>query len=412
MVEYNCRHCRAVLSETVIDLGVAPLSNSFLSSAQLENMEPFYPLKALVCSHCFLVQLIDYESPSNIFTEEYAYFSSYSESWLSHARSYVGMMTRRFGLGQESKVVEIASNDGYLLQYFVEDGIPVLGIEPAGNCATVAIKKGVETIIEFFSASLAASLADQGIKADLLLGNNVLAHTPDLNDFVAGLPIILKKTGVITMEFPHLLRLFEKNQYDTIYHEHYSYLSLTIVEKIFREVQLTIFDVEELETHGGSIRIFARHTDTHGPQITSNVSRVMLSEREYGLDKIETYRDFKKRVEEHKLAVLEFFIEAKRNGKQIVGYGAPAKGNILLNYCGIRTDFIDYTVDKNTYKQGMFLPGVHIPVVAPERIYETKPDYVVILPWNIKEEIMRQMADIRSWGGRFVTLSPKVEVNE
>jgi len=387
---------------------MSPLANSYLEPTQLNQMEPFYPLHVYVCEHCFLVQLEEFASPEHIFSD-YAYFSSYSDTWLQHARSYAEMVVARFKLDRRSQVVEIASNDGYLLQYFVEKGIPVLGIEPAANVAEAAIKKGIPTLRKFFGQKTADELVAEGIQADLLIGNNVLAHVPALNDFVEGLKILLKPQGVITMEFPHLMRLMAENQFDTIYHEHFSYFSLMTVEKIFAAHGLTIFDVEELPTHGGSLRIYARHTEDEARAITEHVKELRDRELREGFNKLETYTSFARKVQETKCKLLEFLIQAKREGKSIVGYGAPAKGNTLLNYCGIRTDFIDYTVDRSPHKQGRFLPGTHIPIYHPDKVKETRPDYLLILPWNIKEEIMDQMAYIREWGAQFVVPIPEVE---
>ncbi|HEX2123211.1 MAG TPA: class I SAM-dependent methyltransferase [Thermoanaerobaculia bacterium] len=406
----RCRFCDTPLVQQFADLGMSPLSNAYLRPEQLDQMERFYPLTAYVCEQCFLVQLPAVETPENIFSD-YAYFSSYSESWLAHARAYCEAMTQRLGLGASSQVVEIASNDGYLLQYFAGAGIPVLGVEPAANVAEVARQKGIETLVRFFGVDTARELAAQNRHADLLLGNNVLAHVPDLNDFVAGLKILLRDGGTITMEFPHLMRLMMGNEFDTIYHEHFSYFSLLTVRRVFAAHGLTIFDVDELPTHGGSLRIYARHAheiDAPGDAVT----RLEAEEREYGLARIETYTRFAEQVRETKRALLAFLIRAKEEGKRVASYGAPAKGNTLLNYCGIRTDFVEYTVDRSPHKQGLFLPGTHIPIYAPDRIRETQPDYVLILPWNLKDEIVEQMSDVRSWGGRFVVPIPRVEVVE
>jgi 2-polyprenyl-3-methyl-5-hydroxy-6-metoxy-1,4-benzoquinol methylase len=372
-------------------------------------MEPFYPLHVYVCRRCFLVQLEQYVSAEHIFTE-YAYFSSYSEHWLKHAEAYVDMATRRFHLGENSNVVEVASNDGYLLQYFLARQVPVLGIEPARNVAEVAIGKGIPTLTEFFGETTARTLAAEGKSADLLLGNNVLAQVPDLNDFVRGLKILLKPRGVITLEFPHLVRLMEDCQFDTIYHEHFSYFSFMTAEKIFAAHGLTLFDVEELPTHGGSLRIYARHAEDASRPVAPAVTELLAREEAFGIPRMETYADFAEKVKETKRQLLEFLISAKRRGKTVVGYGAPGKGNTLLNYCGIRTDFLEYTVDRNPYKQGKFLPGTHIPIYHPDRIRESRPDYLLILPWNFKEEIVQQMADIRTWGGQFVVPIPEVTI--
>jgi hypothetical protein len=406
----GCRFCRTPLRHTFVDLGVSPLCESYLTAAQLNQMDPFYPLHVFVCENCFLVQLQEYVSVESIFTE-YAYFSSYSESWLEHARNYTERMIERFTLSPRSQVVEIASNDGYLLQYFVAAGIPAFGIEPASNVATVAIERGVPTLVRFFHRETAAELAERGKKADLLLGNNVLAQVPDINSFVAGLKILLKSNGVITMEFPHLVRLMEETQFDTIYHEHFSYFSLFSTEKIFSAAGLRLFDVEELPTHGGSLRIYACHEEDRSKSASPQLLAMRAKENSAGLSSLPSYGKFAQQVEETKYALLEFLIRARRGGERVVGYGAPGKGNTLLNYCGIRPDLLAYTVDRNPYKQRKFLPGSHIPIFSPERIAETKPDYVLILPWNLKDEIMGQLAYVREWGGRFVTPIPSVKVH-
>ncbi|MBN3909462.1 MAG: methyltransferase domain-containing protein [Nostoc sp. NMS1] len=405
----NCLFCGTELHHTFVDLGMSPPCESYRKPEQRNEMEPFYPLHVYVCEQCFLVQLQEYISPENIFSD-YAYFSSYSDSWLQHAKSYVEMITNRFQLNQQSQVVEIASNDGYLLQYFVANSIPAMGIEPAANVAEVAMKKDIPTVVKFFGEETAKEQVIQGKQADLLLGNNVLAHTPYLNDFVKGMKIILKPQGVITMEFPHLMRLMAENQFDTIYHEHFSYFSFITVEKVFNAHGLTIFDVEELTTHGGSLRIYARHTEDSSKPITQQVLELKYREEAQGFTRLEHYFDFGEQVKETKRKLLDFLSKVKREGKSIVGYGAPGKGNTLLNYCGIRTDFLDYTVDRSPYKQGLFLPGTHIPIFHPDKITETKPDYVLILPWNLKNEIMTQMAYIRDWGGQFVVPIPEVNV--
>lgn len=405
-----CRACGTPLRHTFADLGMSPISNAFLTPATLNNMEPFYPLHAYVCERCFLVQLEQFEPPEHIFTDDYAYFSSYSDSWLDHARRYTEAMVARFGLGPSSHIVEIASNDGYLLQYFVQRGIPVLGIEPAANVARAAEEKGVKTLVKFFGTGTARALAAEGRRANLLLGNNVLAHVPDLNDFIAGMQLLLAPGGVITMEFPHLLNLMRENQFDTIYHEHFSYFSFLTVRQAFAGHGLRLFDVERLPTHGGSLRIYACHADDAVQPDGARVAALLDEERAAGLDRLSTYEIFAEQVRETKRELLEFLIATKRAGKTIVGYGAPAKGNTLLNYCGVRGDFIDYTVDRSPQKQGRFLPGVHIPIYAPEKIFETRPDYVLILPWNIKEEIVEQMQGIRGWGGRFAVPIPKARV--
>ena len=394
---------------TFVDLGMSPLCESFLDRDQLDEMEPFYPLHVYVCDQCFLVQLAEYVSPEAIF-REYAYFSSYSDTWLDHVRDYTDHMIERFRLNRDSWVVEIASNDGYLLQWFVARGIPVQGIEPAANVAQVAIQKGVPTWVQFFGREMARQVAASGRRADLLIGNNVLAQVPDLNDFVAGLRILLAPRGVITLEFPHLVRLVAGNQFDTIYHEHFSYFSLLAVERLFAAHQLVVFDVQELKTHGGSLRIYARHLEDSSKPIGQRVSELRAEEEAAGLRRLDYYSAFEASVQETKRRLLAFLIEAKRQGRTIVGYGAPGKGNTLLNYCGIRTDFLEYTVDRSPYKQGKFLPGTHIPIFAPDNIRATRPDYLLILPWNLKDEIMDQMAYIRDWGGQFIVPIPEPRV--
>ena len=408
-VHSTCRFCGTLLRHTFVDLGMSPLCQTHITPEQLNHMEPFYPLRAYVCHECFLVQLDEFVAPGDIFSE-YAYFSSYSDSWVEHARRYVEAMIQRFRLGTSSRAIEIASNDGYLLQHFVAHGIPVLGIEPAVNVAKVAVEKGIPTTVQFFGQATARAIAAEYGKADLLLGNNVLAHVPKINDFVAGMKELLKPEGVITMEFPHLFRLMDQNQFDTIYHEHFSYLSFMTVEKIFAAHGLTLFDVEELGTHGGSLRIYGRHTENNALPVTDRANELRLREINSGFARLETYSSFTEQVKEAKRGLLEFLINAKRAGKKIVGYGAPGKGNTLLNYCGIRQDFVDYTVDRSPYKQGKYTPGTHIPIYAPDRIRETRPDYVLILPWNLKDEIASQMTYIREWGGQFVIPIPKVEV--
>ena len=409
MKSATCRFCGRNLTHTFVDLGMSPLCESYISSDQLNEMERFYPLHVYVCDNCFLVQLLEYVSPDKIFSD-YAYFSSYSDSWLKHARNYVEMAIPRFGLDSKSQVVEIASNDGYLLQYFVQRGIPVLGVEPAANVAAVAERKGISSLVKFFGKKTASELVTEAKQADLLLGNNVLAHVPDINDFVAGLKVLLKSAGVITMEFPHLMRLMEENQFDTIYHEHFSYLSFTTVDKIFAAHGLTLFDVEEIPTHGGSLRIYARHREDASKSVEDRVFELRTHEERAGLTCLRSYFSFTEKVKETKRKLLEFLIQAKRQGASVVGYGAPGKGNTLLNYCGIRTDFLDYVVDRSPHKQGKCLPGTHIPIHHPDRIKETKPDYVVILPWNIKAEVMEQNSYIGEWGGRFVVPIPEVTV--
>ena len=408
-VERSCRFCGAGLTQTFVDLGVSPLCQTHIAPAQLNAMEPFYPLHAWVCGQCFLVQLGEYVTPDGIFSE-YAYFSSYSSSWVEHARRYVESMVERFRLGAHSKVVEIASNDGYLLQHFVAAGVPCLGVEPAANVAEAARAKGIPTTVRFFGRSSAGDLASEFGRADLLLGNNVLAHVPDLNDFVGGMKILLAPGGVITMEFPHLMRLMLENQFDTIYHEHFSYFSLVTVERVFAHHGLVIFDVEELPTHGGSLRIYARHADDDARPVSARVIDLRRRETDDGFLTLERYQGFATQVDATKRDLLSFLISAKDRRKTIVGYGAPGKGNTLLNYCGIRTDFLDYTVDANPYKQGKYTPGTRIPILDPARIRETRPDYVLILPWNLASEIMGAASYIRDWGGQFVLPIPRVTI--
>ncbi|HEX7968450.1 MAG TPA: class I SAM-dependent methyltransferase [Stellaceae bacterium] len=404
----GCRFCGGRLHDFV-DLGMSPLCESFLAADEIDAMEPFYPLKVLVCGTCFLAQVKEYVAPERIF-REYAYFSSYSEAWLDHARRYADMAAERFRLAPDSRIVELASNDGYLLQFFVKKGFTVLGIDPAENVAKAAEARGVPTLARFFDRAMAQQLAGEGVLADLIIGNNVLAQVPDLNGFLAGVPIMLKPRGVVTFEFPHLLRLIEENQFDTIYHEHFWYFSLMAAERMLAAHGLRVFDLEELWTHGGSLRLFVCHADNAALPTLPAVGKLVEREHDAGLRDLATYAAFAEKVKETKRRLLEFLISAKRAGKSVVGYGAPGKGNTLLNYCGIRTDFIDYTVDRNPYKHGRFLPGTHIPVLPPERIAETRPDYLLILPWNLREEIMAQMAFIRGWGGQFVVPIPEVRV--
>ena len=403
----TCRFCGVELRHTFVDLGSSPVANDFRTTEQLTQMEPFYPLHVYVCDRCWLVQIEEVVAPRDLFSN-YAYFSSYSDTWLKHAKEYVDMATARFHLDSGSHVVELACNDGYLLQYFVARGISVLGVEPAANVAEEARKKGIPTVVKFFGEETARQMVADGTRADLLIGNNVLAHVPRLNDFVAGMEILLAPDGVITMEFAHLMHLMEGNEFDTIYHEHFSYLSLTTVEKLFAAHGLTLFDVEELPTHGGSLRIYA----CHGGRRTVGSRVVELREKEEaaGLTRLEHYLSFGERVKTTKRRILDFLIRAKQEGKSIAGYGAPAKANTLLNYCGIRTDFLDYTVDRSPHKQGLFTPGTHIPVYGPEKVRETKPDYLLILPWNLRDEVMEQMSFIREWGGKFVVPIPDLQV--
>lgn len=405
----GCRFCGTKLQQVFIDLGLSPLANSYLKQDDLERDEHYFPLRVYVCSECFLVQLEEWESPENIFGD-YAYFSSYSTSWLSHAKAYVTEMVTRFGIGPNDKVVEVASNDGYLLQYFVERGIPVLGIEPARNVAEVARAKGIPTRVDFFGEDTARTLREDGMRADLIIGNNVLAHVPDLNDFVGGIKVLLSDKGVVTIEFPHLMRLCAECQIDTIYHEHFSYFSFITAEKIFAAHGLTLFDVEELPTHGGSLRIYAQHSTTGPHLISDRVEDLRARETEAGFADLGRYLAFEERALQTKRKLLAFLKQAKWAGKRVVGYGAPAKGNTLLNYCGINPELLEYTVDRNPHKQGRFLPGTHIPIFEPERIYATKPDYILILPWNLKDEIINQLSFARSWGAQFVVPIPEPQI--
>jgi hypothetical protein len=407
----HCRFCGESLQFTLIDLGAQPPCESFIGPEQKNQKEPIYPLHVYVCNNCFLVQLEEFITPKKIFTE-YAYFSSYSKTWLEHAKVYAEMIVKKLALNQNSQVVEIASNDGYLLQYIKQKGIPVLGIEPAANVAKIAIKKGIPTLVKFFNLKTSLELVEENKQADLLIGNNVLAQIPELNGFVEGLKNLLKPSGIITMEFPHLLRLIEDNQFDTIYHEHFSYFSLFTVEKIFAHHGLIIYDVETLPTHGGSLRIYARHMEDKDPskKVTNRVNEVRRKEKFAGLTKLETYASFSEKVKETKESLKDFLLVLKRTKKTVVGYGAPGKGNTLLNSCGVSADLLEYTVDNNPYKQGKFLPGSHIPILLPDKIKETKPDYVLILPWNIKEEIINQVSYIGEWGGCFVVPIPRVTV--
>lgn len=405
----SCRFCDKPLTDIFVDLGMSPLSNAFLKKEMLNDLEIKYPLCAYVCNGCFLVQLPEFEKPENIF-EEYAYFSSYSSTWLKHAENYVDMMIKKFGFDEKNLVIEIASNDGYLLQFFKKKNIPVLGIEPAVNVAKIAKDKGITTITKFFSENTANDLRKDNKTADLIIGNNVLAHVPNLNDFVKGLKILLGPAGIMTLEFPHIMQLIQKNQFDTIYHEHFSYFSLLTVWKIFSFHGLTIFDVEEIPTHGGSLRIYVKHSGYKNISTNERISILLEKERQYGLEDISTYTSFIKNAEEAKKELQEFFITAKNSGKKIVCYGAAAKGNTLLNYCQIGIDYVDYAVDQNPYKQGLFLPGTHIPIKDPGEIQRTKPDYLIIIPWNLQDEIMEQMKYIKNWGGKFVVPIPKVAI--
>jgi len=405
----SCRFCGAGLERTFVDLGMSPLCETYPSAKDLERGEVYYPLQVFVCDRCFLVQLGEYETPENIFTE-YPYFSSYSDSWLKHAENYCAKMMSELRLGGESFVVEVASNDGYLLQYFVRRQVQVLGIEPAANVAKLAAERGVPTVVEFFGTQLANQLAAEGHRAELVVGNNVLAQVPDLNDFVEGLKVLLKPEGVLTLEFPHLLRLIERNEFDTIYHEHFSYFSMLTAARILEAHSLKVFHVEELPTHGGSLRVYACRAENKAHGIRPSVAELIAEETRAGLASAEGYEPFARRVQETKLALLDFLIKAARLGKSVAGYGAPGKSATLLHYCGIGKDLIQFTVDRNPYKQGRFLPGSRIPIFHPDRIRQAKPDYILILPWNLKDEIMGQMEFIRDWGGRFVVPIPKLSI--
>jgi 2-polyprenyl-3-methyl-5-hydroxy-6-metoxy-1,4-benzoquinol methylase len=404
----RCRFCSTQLSRTFVDLGRSPLANSLLQPEDLSRGEIFYPLHVYVCENCLLVQLQEFARAENIFND-YPYFSSYSKLWLDHCRDYAGRMVNRLLLNERSLVVEIASNDGYLLQYFKERDVGVLGIEPAANVAAVALSKGIDTKTKFFGSCTAQGLAAEGKRADLMVANNVLAHVPDLHDFVEGFRILLKPSGTATFEFPHLLNLVEENQFDTIYHEHFSYFSFLVVKEVFYSHGLRVYGVERLRTHGGSLRIFVCHADAPLPQVRE-VDDLVEMERAAGIDRIGYYEDFAQSVIQIKCELLDFLINARRAGKTVVGYGAPAKGNTLLNYCGVGPELLAYTVDINPHKQRRYLPGVQIPIHEPERIFETKPDYVLILPWNIKEEIIGTMERVREWGARFVVAIPALTV--
>jgi hypothetical protein len=406
----NCRFCNTTLEDVFIDLGNSPASNSFLTEQQLNEPETFYPLKVYTCKKCFLVQVDEYKKSDAIFNNQYVYFSSYSTSWLAHAKKYTDDMQQRFGLDEKSFVVEVASNDGYLLQYFKEKNIPVLGIEPTANTAEAAAQKGIESVVDFFGVRLARELSAKGIQADLLLGNNVLAHVPDIVDFVGGMKILLRKGGMITMEFPHLLQLLQNNQFDTIYHEHFSYLSFYTVKQIFESQGLEMFDVEELSTHGGSLRIYAKHKDDTAHTITAHVQNMLDKEAEAGLTHTETYKGFQQKALHIKLELLGFLIEQKRAGKKVAAYGAAAKGNTLLNFCGVKNDLISFVVDANPHKQNKYLPASHIPVLNEAALKSAKPDYVIILPWNLKEEIVNQLEYIKDWSGKFVAAIPNLQI--
>jgi hypothetical protein len=405
----RCRFCRALLRHTFVDLGMSPLCESYVPAHKLGAMEPFYPLHARVCERCLLVQLEEFVAPDEIFTE-YAYFSSYSDSWVEHARTYVAKAVERFGIGRESLVIEVASNDGYLLQHLVARDIPALGIEPAANVATSARDRGIETVVQFFGRELATELVAAGRQADLLIANNVMAHVPDLNDFVGGLAMVLAPQGVATIEVPHLRRLVDGNQFDTIYHEHFSYFSFLTAQTVLAAHGLQVFDVDELASHGGSLRLYAQMQHTGGHPVSGRVRELSDQERSLGYDTLRAYTSFSARVTDTKWGLLEFLIAARRDGKRVAGYGAPGKGNTLLNYCGVRTDLVEFTVDRNPYKQGQFLPGTHIPIRHPETLEQERPDYILILPWNLRQEIVEQLSHARDWGGRFVVPIPKVEV--
>ena len=409
MASETCRFCNSTLNQIFLDLGKTPLANSFLSESDLQKDEQFFPLQVYVCNECYLVQLKQFKTPSEIFSE-YAYFSSYSSSFLKHVENYVEMILKRFNFNKGSLVVELASNDGYLLQYFKKKQIPVLGIEPAENVAKSAIKNSIPTIIDFFSEGLATNLKNDGKQTDLIIANNVLAHVPELNKFVKGIKILLKDNGIATIEFPHLLNLIEKNQFDTIYHEHFSYFSLFTAMKVFSYHNLDVFDVEEIPTHGGSLRLYVKHTTNNHLSVTPNVKMILDKEHRYGLDDIITYKNFSNRVMEVKEKLYEFLLASKKSGKKVVGYGAPAKGNTLLNFCKIDQSMLPYTVDKSVYKQGLYLPGTHIPIKSPEEIKKSKPNYLLILPWNLQEEIVTEMSFIREWGGKFIIPIPKIQV--
>jgi len=404
-----CRFCNESLKHVFLDLGKSPLANSFLKKEMLNKSERFFPLCVYVCDKCFLVQLPEYENPENIFGN-YAYFSSYSDMWLKHAENYVNLILNRFSFDKNNLVIEIASNDGYLLQYFKKKGIPILGIEPAINVAEVAKQKGIPTIVKFFGTKTAKELVKEAKSADLIIGNNVLAHVPNLNDFVNGLKILLSKNGVITLEFPHLMKLIQQNQFDTIYHEHFSYFSLFVTNAIFSHHKLKIFDVEQLPTHGGSLRLFVTHNENENITISKKVNDLINEEHQFGLINIETYRNFSSKVESVRKKLLGFLNTTKKEGKKVVCYGAAAKGNTLLNYCKVDSSLVDYIVDKNPHKQGKFLPGSHLPIKSPDEILKTKPSFVLILPWNIKDEIINQMSHIKKWGGKFVIPIPEVNI--
>lgn len=406
----NCRFCQNPLSREFIDLVNSPPSNAYLTAKQLNEPEVFYPLRVFVCEKCLLVQIDEHKKADEIFDQNYAYFSSFSKTWLEHSQKYVEMMSGRFGFNENSFIIEIASNDGYLLQFFQQKGVPVLGIEPSLNTANAAREKGIETWTEFFGMRLANKLVEKNRQADLMLGNNVLAHVPNINDFVSGLKIALKPNGVVTMEFPHLLQLVENNQFDTIYHEHFSYFSFHTVRQIFAAHSLEIFDVEELATHGGSLRIFAKRGENQTHKLTENVEKLLVKEKDFGLLDLSYYADFQPKADKIKYALLAFLVEQKRNGKKVAAYGAAAKGNTLLNYCGVKKDLVAFVVDISPHKQGLYLPASHIPIMDESFIRHEKPDYILILPWNIKEEIVERLKYIREWNGKFVVAIPKLDI--
>lgn len=406
----QCRFCKHELSDVLIDLGHSPASNSFLTRQELDEPEIHFPLKVYVCSKCYLAQIAEYKKSDAIFNDKYVYFSSYSKSWLAHSKNYVQLMVDKFGYNSNSLVVEIASNDGYLLQYFKEKNIPVLGIEPTANTAQIAKEKGIETLVDFFGVRLAKELVGRGQKADLLLGNNVLAHVPDIVDFVGGMKILLKETGVITMEFPHLMQLIDHNQFDTIYHEHFSYLSFHTTKQIFNSQGLELFDVEELTTHGGSIRIYAKHIEDKSKLISEDVVSLLKKEDKKGMNSLSYYKNFQQRAFKVKLDLIDFLIRQKKAGKLVAGYGAAAKGNTLLNYCGIKNDLVSFVADANPHKQNKLLPASHIPVVNEQYLKEHQPDFVIIFPWNLKDEIAEQLSYIKEWGGKFVIPIPSLEI--
>ncbi len=406
----KCRFCSSELKREFVDLGMSPPSNSYLTKDDLQKEEIYFPLKLWLCENCFLVQIDEYKSAREIFNNDYAYFSSYSKTWLKHAEDYVEMIIYRLALNEKSKVMEIASNDGYLLQYFNRKKISCIGIEPTESTAKVAIKMGIETLVDYFTFDLSNKIIDEKGKYDLIIGNNVLAHVPNINDFVAGLKNLLTRNGTITLEFPHLLGLIEKNQFDTIYHEHFWYFSLYALQNVFKKHKLKIYDVEELETHGGSLRLFVKHYEDKRESITENVQKILSKEISLGINQFNYYKNFNERIKKNKIDFLNFVIAEKRAGKSIAAYGAAAKGNTFFNYCGIKNDLIDFVADASPYKQGKFLPGSHIPIVNEDRIKLNKPDYILILPWNIKEEIINQLDYIKGWGGKFVISIPSLRI--